>query len=91
MMGAIVDIQIPGVSDESAGQNCASRGQVDNAEGEPYLPEDHVDSVLWARVMNPVLDWGDSMQHKAMRYVLGQRPCHETATKEENSDGRLKG
>jgi hypothetical protein len=61
MMGAIVDIQIPGVSDESAGQNSASRGQVDNAEGEPYLPEDPVDSVLRARVMNPVLDWGDSM------------------------------
>jgi hypothetical protein len=31
MMSAIVDRQIPGVSDESAGQNGASRRQVDNA------------------------------------------------------------
>jgi hypothetical protein len=59
MIGAIVDRQIPVVSDESAGQNGASRCQVDNAEGEPYLPEDLVDSVL--RAGNPVLDWGDSM------------------------------
>ena len=59
MIGAIVDRQIPVVSDESAGQNGASRRQVDNAEGEPYLPEDLVDSVL--RAGNPVLDWGDSM------------------------------
>ena len=56
MIGAIVDRQIPVVSDD---QNGASRCQVDNAEGEPYLPEDLVDSVL--RAGNPVLDWGDSM------------------------------
>jgi hypothetical protein len=42
IMGAIVHRQIPGVSDESAGQNSASRGQVDNAEGEPNLPEETI-------------------------------------------------
>jgi hypothetical protein len=48
VMSAIVDRQIPGVSDEHADQENATGGQVDNAEGEPYLPEYLVDRVFRA-------------------------------------------
>ena len=61
VMSAIVDGQIPGVSDESAGQEGASRDQVDNAEGEPYLPEDLVGGVSRPGVMNPVPYRSDGM------------------------------
>jgi hypothetical protein len=61
VMSAIVDGQIPGVSDESAGQEGAARDQVDHSEGEPYLPEYLVGCVSRPGVMNPVPYRGDGM------------------------------
>jgi hypothetical protein len=61
VMGAIMDGQIPGVSDQGAGQEGASRDQVGNAEGEPYLPEDLVGCVSRPGVMNPVPYRSDGM------------------------------
>jgi hypothetical protein len=82
-----MDKQIPGVGDESAGQNGSSRGQVEDHEANPYLPEDLVYSLFRARVMDPVRYWGDGMQHKAMSDVFSQRERHDTATKQNANNG----
>ena len=87
VMGTMMDMQIPGVGDENASQKGASRDQVDDGEGQPYLPEDLVDTVLRPRVMNPVLDWRDTMQHKAMGDVFSERPCRQTATEQNSGNG----
>lgn len=89
LMGAIMDKQIPGVSDESAGQNGASSHQIENDEGQPYLPEDPVYRVLRTRMVDPVFYRRDGMQNKAVRDVLNQRPCRQAATKEHGGNGRL--
>jgi hypothetical protein len=42
-------------------------------------------------VMNSVLYRGDGIQDKAMSDVFSQRPCRDTATEENSSNGRRKG
>jgi hypothetical protein len=88
-MDAKMHKQIPAVGDENAGHDSASRHQIDDGEGEPYLPEDLVDGVLRVCVMNPVLDRSEGMKHDAMGNVFSERPRHDAATEENSGNGRF--
>src|SRR5258708_36164116 len=78
-MRAVMHEQIPGIGNERARNESASRDQIDQREANPYLPKNCEDRVVRIGVMQPMFGWCETMQHKAMNDIFGKGPCNDAA------------